>query len=81
MPYESELAFFRSRVNELHGPALARGEALPEGAIRHLVEGGPFSHFDEAARTVIVRELEGAFVTRQRRGSIIVSNTRPWLGV
>lgn len=79
MPYESELAFFRSRVNELHGPALARGEALPEGAIRHLVEGGPFNHLDEAARTFIVRELEGAFVTRQRRGSIIVSNTRPWL--
>lgn len=79
MPYESELAFFRSKVNELHGPALARGEALPEGAIRHLIEGGPFSHLDEAARTMVVRELEGAFVTRQRRGSIIVSNTRPWL--
>lgn len=79
MPYESELAFFRSRVNELHGAALAQGEGLPEGAIRHLVEGGPFSHLDEAARTIIVRELEGAFVTRQRRGSIIVSNARPWL--
>lgn len=79
MPYESELAFFRSRVNELHGAALAQGEALPEGAIRHLVETGPFSHLDEAAQTVVVRELEGAFVTRQRRGSIIVSNARPWL--
>lgn len=79
MPFESELAFFRSRVNELHGPALTAGEALPEGAIRHLVETGPFSHLDEAARTTIVRELEGAFVTRQRRGSIIVSNARPWL--
>ncbi|WP_322965489.1 Z1 domain-containing protein [Sphingomonas fuzhouensis] len=66
-------------MNELHGAALAQGEALPEGAIRHLVETGPFSHLDEAARTAVVRELEGAFVTRQRRGSIIVSNARPWL--
>ena len=79
MPYESELAFFRSRVNELHGTALAQGVGLPEDAIRQLVEGGPFSHLDEAARTTIVRDLEGAFITRQKRGSIIVSNARPWL--
>lgn len=79
MPYESELAFFRSRVHQLHGDLLAAGEGLPEDAIGRLVEEGPFTHLDGSARTAIVRELEGSFVTRQRRGSIIVSNVRPWL--
>lgn len=79
MPYDSELAYFRSRVNEIHGAALAQGEGLPEGAIRLLVEDGPFTHLDQSARNTIIHELEGGFVTRQRRGSIIVANARPWL--
>jgi hypothetical protein len=79
MPHESELAYFRSRVHDLHGDLILAGEGLPEDAIRQLVESGPFSHLDEAARTEIVRELEGSFVTRQKRGAIIVENSRPWL--
>ncbi len=79
MPHESELAYFRSRVQDLHGDLIRAGEGLPEGAIRNLVETGPFSHLDETARTEIVKELEGAFVTRQKRGAMIVENARPWL--
>ena len=79
MPHESETAYFRRRIQDLHGDLVSAGDGLPEGAIRALVEEGPFSHLDEAARTAIVRELEGSFVTRQRRGAMIVENAKPWL--
>lgn len=79
MQLASELAYFRSRIHELHGDLVASGEGLPEGAIRHIVESGPFTHLDEKARTWIVRELEGAFVIRQRRGAFIVLDHQPWL--
>lgn len=79
MQLASELAYFRSRINEIHGDLVASGEGLPEGAIRHIVESGPFSHLNEEARTWIVRELESAFVIRQRRGAFIVLDHQPWL--
>lgn len=79
MHFPSELAYFRSRINEQYGDVIASGDGLPEEAIRHLVEKGPFVHLDEAARTAIIRELESSFTVRQRRGAFIQKDHVPWL--
>lgn len=79
MQLASELAYFRRRIHDLHGDLINAGDGLPEGAIRHVVESGPFAHLDEEGRTWIVRELEGSFVVRQRRGAFIVKDHKPWL--
>lgn len=79
MNLASELAYFRSRINDLYGAAIMAGDGLPEEAIRHLVEKGPFAHLDEDARTQIIRELEGSFTVRQKRGAFIQKDHEPWL--
>lgn len=79
MNFASELAYFRSCINEQHGDAIAGGDGLPEEAIRHIVEQGPFVQLDEATRTAIIRELESAFTVRQKRGAFIQKDHVPWL--
>lgn len=76
---DSELAFFRTRIREVHGDALARNEGVPEGAIAELVRGGPFVQLDEAGLNFIIRELESSFTVTQRRGAVISKGHRPWL--
>lgn len=76
---DGELAFFRTRIREVHGDALARNEGVPEGAIAALVRGGPFVQLDEAGLNFIIRELESSFTVTQRRGAVISKGHRPWL--
>jgi hypothetical protein len=76
---DGELAFFRTRIREVHGDALARNEGVPEGAIATLVRDGPFTQLDEAGLNFIIRELESSFTVTQRRGAVISKNHRPWL--
>jgi Z1 domain len=76
---ESELAFFRTQIGQIHGDALNQGEGIPEGAITDMVRKGPFSHLDEIAIGFIIRELETSFTVTQRRGAVIAKGHRPWL--
>lgn len=59
-------------------PAILAGEALPDGAIRLEVEGGPFPLSSEQ-HDELIRALEHSFTTTQRRGATVVSDYRPWL--
>ena len=77
--FESELAYFRARINQDYGEKIAQGNGLPEDAIRIIVLGGPFQHLNELAVNAMIRELEASFTVTQKRGAVISKDHRPWL--
>ncbi|MGX1084861.1 Z1 domain-containing protein [Pseudomonas sp. AP3_22 TE3818] len=77
--FDSELAYFRSIINQQYGEDIALGQGLPEGAITSIVRDGPFQHLGEPAINTIIRELEASFTVTQKRGAVITNGHRPWL--
>lgn len=77
--FHSELAYFRSIINEQYREDITQGQGLPEGAISTIVRNGPFQRLDERAINAIIRELEASFIVTQKRGAIISKDHRPWL--
>lgn len=77
--FNSELAFFRSKIEQQYGEDIAQGQGLPDGTITSIVRGGPFQHLDEPAIIAIIRELEASFTVTQKRGAVITKGHRPWL--
>lgn len=75
---DRELAYFRISIGQAYAAELSQSQPIPPGAIRKEVENGPFG-LNAEQREEIIRNLESAFTTTQKRGSAITDSYKPWL--
>src|SRR3712207_8350747 len=54
--FRSELAYFRITLNRKFEEELRSGKPIPVGAIREVVEGGPFTTMIEEDRELAIRD-------------------------
>ena len=76
---DSELAYFRIMLNQRFPEEIRDGKPIPVGAVREIVEAGPFKDMSPDDSELAIRKLEHTFTVTQAKGAAVTKDFKPWL--